>query len=199
MQLPSSSAEALAVYNFQLLRKEYFPSDVKRKGCRGTCYNDLCVIVWSVTLISPVLGSPVAPAIVVSSAAASPQTTNTPVRTTAASPSPEPVHSAPAVPAASPAPSPSAKPMAGTNDPEEAARILAEKRRQAREQRERDEQERREQEEKERSEGFNVTQNTSKEGQHSVDLGQSKICQFCAKDQNNFKHVWVHAERVIPT
>ncbi|XP_051263101.1 MAP7 domain-containing protein 1a isoform X6 [Dicentrarchus labrax] len=50
----------------------------------------------------------------------------------------------------SPAPSPSAKPMAGTNDPEEAARILAEKRRQAREQREKDEQERREQEEKEK-------------------------------------------------
>ncbi|XP_054636815.1 MAP7 domain-containing protein 1a isoform X2 [Dunckerocampus dactyliophorus] len=50
----------------------------------------------------------------------------------------------------SPAPSPSAKPMAGTNDPEEAARILAEKRRQAREQREREEQERREQEEKDR-------------------------------------------------
>lgn len=46
--------------------------------------------------------------------------------------------------------------MAGTNDPEEAARILAEKRRQAREQRERDEQERREQEEKERSECVNV-------------------------------------------
>ncbi|XP_056236758.1 MAP7 domain-containing protein 1a isoform X4 [Seriola aureovittata] len=51
---------------------------------------------------------------------------------------------------ASPTPSPSAKPMAGTNDPEEAARILAERRRQAREQREREEQERREQEEKER-------------------------------------------------
>ncbi|XP_022620112.1 MAP7 domain-containing protein 1 isoform X6 [Seriola dumerili] len=50
----------------------------------------------------------------------------------------------------SPTPSPSAKPMAGTNDPEEAARILAERRRQAREQREREEQERREQEEKER-------------------------------------------------
>lgn len=167
-----------------------FPSDVKRKGCSGTCYyNDLCVIVYSVTLISLVLGSPVAPAIVVSSAAASPQASNTPVRTTAASPSPEPVHSAPSVPAASPAPSPSAKPMAGTNDPEEAARILTEKRRQAREQRERDEQERREQEEKERSEDFNATQNTTKEGQHSVDLVQSKICQFCAKDQNTFKHV----------
>lgn len=42
--------------------------------------------------------------------------------------------------------------MAGTNDPEEAARILAEKRRQAREQREREEEERRQQEEKERIE-----------------------------------------------
>lgn len=40
--------------------------------------------------------------------------------------------------------------MAGTNNPEEATRILAEKRRQAREQREREELERREQEEKER-------------------------------------------------
>ncbi|XP_008119648.1 MAP7 domain-containing protein 1 isoform X1 [Anolis carolinensis] len=39
------------------------------------------------------------------------------------------------------------KPMAGTTDREEAARLLAEKRRQAREQREREEQERREQEE----------------------------------------------------
>ncbi|XP_005988578.1 MAP7 domain-containing protein 1a isoform X2 [Latimeria chalumnae] len=42
------------------------------------------------------------------------------------------------------------KPMAGTNNPEEAARLLAERRRQAREQREREEQERREQEEEER-------------------------------------------------
>ncbi|XP_070692161.1 MAP7 domain-containing protein 1a isoform X2 [Pempheris klunzingeri] len=86
-------------------------------------------------------GSPLVPAIVASSAATSPH---------ASSPSPEPVSSAASVPAASPAPSPSAKPMAGTNDPEEAGRILAEKRRQAREQREREEQERREQEEKER-------------------------------------------------
>uniref|UniRef100_A0A3Q3XKV1 Uncharacterized protein n=1 Tax=Mola mola TaxID=94237 RepID=A0A3Q3XKV1_MOLML len=75
----------------------------------------------------------------------------TPIRTTAASPSPELVRSAPSFPAASLAPSPSAKPMAGTNNAEEAARILAEKRRQAREQREREEQERREQEAKERS------------------------------------------------
>ncbi|XP_061676934.1 MAP7 domain-containing protein 1a isoform X2 [Syngnathoides biaculeatus] len=65
-----------------------------------------------------------------------------------ASPSPEPpvkdIHSVLS-------PSPSSKPMAGTNDPEEAARILAEKRRQAREQREREEVERREQEEKDRT------------------------------------------------
>ncbi|XP_014328379.1 MAP7 domain-containing protein 1 isoform X1 [Xiphophorus maculatus] len=93
--------------------------------------------------------SPVAPAITVSSAASTPQTPSIP------SPSPtpsqlEPAASTPSARAVSPSPSPSAKPMAGTNDPEEAARILAEKRRQAREQREREEQERREQEEKER-------------------------------------------------
>uniref|UniRef100_UPI0037E79F91 MAP7 domain-containing protein 1a isoform X2 n=1 Tax=Semicossyphus pulcher TaxID=241346 RepID=UPI0037E79F91 len=88
-------------------------------------------------------GSPLVPAVSVSSAAASTHRSSTPV-STAASPSPEPVHSA------SPAPSPSSKPMAGTNDPEEAGRILAERRKQAREQREREEQERREQEEKER-------------------------------------------------
>ncbi|XP_028985019.1 MAP7 domain-containing protein 1a isoform X4 [Betta splendens] len=86
----------------------------------------------------------------VSSAAASPHAPSTPVTTAATSSSLEPVPTAPSVPAASPAPSPSAKPMAGTNNPEEAARILAEKRRQAREQREREEQERREQQEKER-------------------------------------------------
>ncbi|XP_023271013.1 MAP7 domain-containing protein 1 isoform X2 [Seriola lalandi dorsalis] len=94
--------------------------------------------------------SPVVPAIVVSSAAASPHASSTPVTTTTSCSSPEQIHSTPSVPAASPTPSPSAKPMAGTNDPEEAARILAERRRQAREQREREEQERREQEEKER-------------------------------------------------
>ncbi|XP_044214579.1 MAP7 domain-containing protein 1a isoform X5 [Thunnus albacares] len=87
---------------------------------------------------------------IVSSTASTPHASSTPATTTATSSSPEPVHSAPSVQAATPAPSPSAKPMAGTNDPEEAARILAEKRRQAREQRDREEQERREQEEKER-------------------------------------------------
>ncbi|PIO29758.1 hypothetical protein AB205_0074200 [Aquarana catesbeiana] len=54
-----------------------------------------------------------------------------------------------AVIAPSPVPSPS-KPMAGTTDKDEAARLLAEKRRQAREQREREEQERREREEQQR-------------------------------------------------
>ncbi|KAM4736507.1 MAP7 domain-containing protein 1a isoform 2-T3 [Anableps anableps] len=99
-------------------------------------------------------GSPVAPAITVSSAASMPQTPSMPAAaspTPAPTPSqPEPPVSVPSARAVSPSPSPSAKPMAGTNDPEEAARILAEKRRQAREQREREEQERREQEEKER-------------------------------------------------
>ncbi|XP_020489182.2 MAP7 domain-containing protein 1a isoform X2 [Labrus bergylta] len=93
-------------------------------------------------------GSPLVPAIVVATAASSPHATSTTVTTAAASCSPEPAHSAPS--AASPAPSPSAKPMAGTNDAEEAGRILTERRRQAREQREREEQERREQEEKDK-------------------------------------------------
>uniref|UniRef100_A0A3P9NG81 MAP7 domain containing 1 n=1 Tax=Poecilia reticulata TaxID=8081 RepID=A0A3P9NG81_POERE len=97
-----------------------------------------------------VSGSPVAPAITVSSAASTPQTPSIP--SLAPTPSqPEPAAPTPSARAVSPSPSPSAKPMAGTNNPEEAARILAEKRRQAREQREREEQERREQEEKERS------------------------------------------------
>ncbi|KAM9310085.1 MAP7 domain-containing protein 1a isoform 2-T2 [Pholidichthys leucotaenia] len=91
-----------------------------------------------------------APAVVVSSGSSIANPSVMPVTTSATSSSPEPVHSAPPVRAMSPAPSPSAKPMAGTNNPEEAARILAEKRRQAREQREREEQERREQEEKAR-------------------------------------------------
>uniref|UniRef100_A0A1A8QN17 Microtubule-associated protein 7 domain containing 1a n=1 Tax=Nothobranchius rachovii TaxID=451742 RepID=A0A1A8QN17_9TELE len=91
--------------------------------------------------------SPAPPAIAVSSAA---PVSSVSVPANAAPSLSEPVLSTPTARAASPSPSPSAKPMAGTNDPEEAARILAEKRRQAREQREREEQERREQEEKER-------------------------------------------------
>lgn len=102
------------------------------------------------------LGSPVVPA------------STTPIRTTAASPSPELVRSAPSFPAASLAPSPSAKPMAGTNNAEEAARILAEKRRQAREQREREEQERREQEAKERSGRCNMAQNNADDARSEI-------------------------------
>ncbi|XP_053089656.1 MAP7 domain-containing protein 1a isoform X3 [Pangasianodon hypophthalmus] len=96
------------------------------------------------------ISSPI-PSVVVLSTPGTPPRANTP--TTAICPSSVPEQSLPnsSIPLASPAPSP-AKPMAGTTDPEEAARILAEKRRQAREQREREEQERREQEEKEREE-----------------------------------------------
>ncbi|XP_060725956.1 MAP7 domain-containing protein 1a [Tachysurus vachellii] len=84
-------------------------------------------------------------------------TTSTPPRTSTPTPPicpasvPEQSIPSSSIPLVSPAPSP-AKPMAGTTDPEEAGRILAEKRRQAREQREREEQERREQEERERVE-----------------------------------------------
>ncbi|XP_037129832.1 MAP7 domain-containing protein 1a isoform X1 [Syngnathus acus] len=87
---------------------------------------------WSSFAFS-LLGSPVIPAV-----------RNSMASSKSASPSPEPYIKD--VPSAAPSP----KPMAGTNNPEEAARILAEKRRQAREQREREEEDRREQEEKER-------------------------------------------------
>ncbi|XP_012680627.2 MAP7 domain-containing protein 1a isoform X2 [Clupea harengus] len=109
--------------------------------------------------------SPV-PSIVVSSApvtAPPPPATTTSVASSAAAAatSPDPGRSQPAPPAAVsassavPTPTPAAvaspgKPMAGTNNPEEASRILAEKRRQAREQREREEQEKLEQDERER-------------------------------------------------
>ncbi|XP_018101853.1 MAP7 domain-containing protein 1 isoform X2 [Xenopus laevis] len=74
---------------------------------------------------------------------------------TASSPAPSPSKPIAPTPVAvislSPAPSPG-KTMAGTTDKEEAARLLSEKRRQAREQREREEQERREREEQKRRE-----------------------------------------------
>ncbi|KAI1897671.1 hypothetical protein AGOR_G00085660 [Albula goreensis] len=60
-----------------------------------------------------------------------------------------PSDSVPALPSTAAPPS-VAKPSAGTTDPEEATRLLAEKRRQAREQREREEEERRQMEEAER-------------------------------------------------
>ncbi|KAM9256028.1 MAP7 domain-containing protein 1 [Cariama cristata] len=63
----------------------------------------------------------------------------------------EPAAAPPAPAAPGPVPAtPPGRPPAGTTDREEAARLLAEKRRQAREQREREERERREQEERER-------------------------------------------------
>lgn len=106
------------------------------------CSNMICLC----HIFCFVSGSPVVPTLVVSPSVSASQETTKPVTNESGPSQPEPAHRA-----ASPAPSPTAKPMAGTNDPEEAARILAEKRRQAREQREREEQERREQEEKERS------------------------------------------------
>ncbi|TWW65799.1 MAP7 domain-containing protein 1 [Takifugu flavidus] len=106
------------------------------------------------------------PAIVVSTGPPTPPSPNpvtvaspaVPVMEAAAPPAAASVAAAPpaAAPAAatltpSTAPSPSAgRPSAGTNDPEEAARVLAEKRKQAREQREREEQERVEQEHRNR-------------------------------------------------
>uniref|UniRef100_A0A9J7XCZ2 MAP7 domain containing 1b n=1 Tax=Cyprinus carpio carpio TaxID=630221 RepID=A0A9J7XCZ2_CYPCA len=95
--------------------------------------------------------TPSVPDITVSSAPATPLTPSAPI--TAAPQTPE-VANAAATPSQSLSPEPGppvAKPTAGTNDPEEAARVLAEKRRQAREQREREEQERREQEQKSRA------------------------------------------------
>ncbi|XP_075051555.1 MAP7 domain-containing protein 1 isoform X2 [Mixophyes fleayi] len=66
-------------------------------------------------------------------------------------PAPASAHVSISVSTPAPASSP-IKPMAGTTDKEEAARLLAEKRRQAREQREREEQEKREKEEQQRRE-----------------------------------------------
>ncbi|XP_072535870.1 MAP7 domain-containing protein 1a isoform X4 [Salminus brasiliensis] len=91
------------------------------------------------------------PSVVLSAVLDTPPSKSAPVTATGASSVSEKPVANSSIPLTSPAPSP-AKPMAGTSDPEEAARILAEKRRQAREQREREEQERREQEEKERLE-----------------------------------------------
>ncbi|NXO75354.1 MAP7 protein, partial [Sitta europaea] len=68
----------------------------------------------------------------------------------------------PAPPALSAAPAPP-KPSAGTTDPEEATRLLAEKRRLAREQREREEQERREREELERQKKEELSQRIAEE------------------------------------
>ncbi|XP_015257566.1 PREDICTED: MAP7 domain-containing protein 1-like isoform X1 [Cyprinodon variegatus] len=87
------------------------------------------------------------PAIVVSSAPLTPPSLSPPV---VVAPSAPPA-AAPAAASVSTTSTPASKPSAGTNDPEEAARVLAEKRRQAREQREREEQERLEQEQRNRA------------------------------------------------
>ncbi|XP_048794289.1 ensconsin isoform X2 [Lagopus muta] len=68
----------------------------------------------------------------------------------------------PAPPALSPPPAP-VKTSAGTTDPEEATRLLSEKRRLAREQREREEQERREREEFERQKKEELSQRIAEE------------------------------------
>ncbi|KAK4824743.1 hypothetical protein QYF61_018215 [Mycteria americana] len=68
----------------------------------------------------------------------------------------------PAPPALSPPPAPT-KTSAGTTDPEEATRLLTEKRRLAREQREREEQERREREELERQKKEELSQRIAEE------------------------------------
>ncbi|XP_051999536.1 MAP7 domain-containing protein 1-like isoform X2 [Xyrauchen texanus] len=97
----------------------------------------------------PTTSSPV-PSIAVSSFPDTPPVATAPILLAFTPSAPEESPLVPALPqVTSPAPSP-VKPMAGTNDPEEASRILAEKRRLAREQREREEQERREQQERER-------------------------------------------------
>ncbi|XP_014734517.1 PREDICTED: ensconsin isoform X2 [Sturnus vulgaris] len=78
----------------------------------------------------------------------------------------EPTQASPSLPAAPPALSPAPappKPSAGTTDPEEATRLLAEKRRLAREQREREEQERREREELERQKKEELSQRIAEE------------------------------------
>ncbi|XP_010179323.1 PREDICTED: ensconsin [Mesitornis unicolor] len=68
----------------------------------------------------------------------------------------------PALPALSSPPAPT-KPSAGTTDPEEATRLLTEKRRLAREQREREEQEQREREELERQKKEELSQRIAEE------------------------------------
>ncbi|XP_032083301.1 MAP7 domain-containing protein 1 isoform X1 [Thamnophis elegans] len=74
-----------------------------------------------------------------------------------------------------PPPSTPAKPMAGTTDREEAARLLSEKRRQAREQREREEQERREQEERERRQAEERAQQEARDRlQQQVELARQE-------------------------
>ncbi|XP_071074787.1 ensconsin isoform X3 [Dasypus novemcinctus] len=79
---------------------------------------------------------------------------------------PEAAPVCPAAPALAPAPSPASaatRTSAGTTDPEEATRLLAEKRRLAREQREKEERERREREELERQKREELAQRAAEE------------------------------------
>nr|XP_029518912.1 MAP7 domain-containing protein 1-like isoform X5 [Oncorhynchus nerka] len=92
------------------------------------------------------------PAIMVSSAPVTPPSLSAPVTVVTSTPASTLELATPTAPVASASPATSStsasRPSAGTNDPEEAARVLAEKRRQAREQRDREEQERLEQEQR---------------------------------------------------
>ncbi|XP_068431202.1 MAP7 domain-containing protein 1-like isoform X2 [Clinocottus analis] len=119
------------------------------------------IVVSSVPVTPPILspavasGAPAAPNVEPAASARSP------APAAAANPAPSAAPAAAAAAASAPASTNTStsttstsggggRPSAGTNDPEEAARVLAEKRRQAREQREREEQERLEQEQKNR-------------------------------------------------
>lgn len=122
------------------------------------------IVVSSAPLTPPSLSTPVVsaaspavPNIVPTASAASPACTGSPAPSPAAASTTNPAPAAaPAAAAVSNLSAPASKPSAGTNNPEEAARVLAEKRRQAREQREREEQERLEQEHKNRSDLMSI-------------------------------------------
>ncbi|CAG5890009.1 unnamed protein product [Menidia menidia] len=105
------------------------------------------------------------PAIVVSAApltppSISPAPSGEPAGPAPAAPAAPVVPAAPAVPAAA-----AYKPSAGTTDPEEAARVLAERRRQAREQREKEEQDRLEQEHRNRLVPTRKSRTTNRAGE----------------------------------
>lgn len=99
----------------------------------GVGHARFCSVPW----IFVPLGSLLVPICTAASASAS---APTPAPAPATDPAPGPAPASPAVP----------KTSAGTTDPEEATRLLAEKRRLAREQREKEERERKEREELER-------------------------------------------------
>ncbi|XP_058602850.1 MAP7 domain-containing protein 1a isoform X9 [Onychostoma macrolepis] len=140
-RVETRTASPAAIERVKEIRRPATPEEPKSE----------CVLIFSplrFSVFSPA-SSPV-PSIVLSSVLDTPPVASAPIMTVSAPSVPEESSVVPALPqVASPAPSPG-KPMAGTNNPEEATRILAEKRRQAREQREKEEQERKEQQEIER-------------------------------------------------